>query len=72
MKWKDLTLVGEDFNYKMSSTTNSNYSELRTVLMKGMTRNKDFEIGRNIKNRKSLRIWILIFVVILGSCFFLK
>ncbi|MFK8059977.1 MAG: hypothetical protein AB8B78_07795 [Polaribacter sp.] len=61
LKWKDLTLFGNNFEYKISSTTYSNYSELRKVITSGLKRNKKSEIEWNRKNRFYYGIGFLIF-----------
>jgi len=50
MKWKDLTLIGEDITYKISSTSHKNYTELRANLIKNLKRDKIFEQEWERKN----------------------
>tara|TARA_X000000950_G_C13622346_1_gene539911 strand:- start:63 stop:728 length:666 start_codon:yes stop_codon:yes gene_type:complete len=64
MKWKDLTLFGNNFKYKISSTTYSNYPELRKVITRGLKRNKKSEIEWNRKNGFYYGIGFLIFGII--------
>jgi hypothetical protein len=65
MKWKDLTLFGKDFEYKISSTSYSNYSELKRVLIKGIKRDYNSEIEWERKNSLYYGIGFLIFGIIL-------
>ena len=59
MKWKDLTLISENFSYKISSTSYTNYYELRKELIKGLRRNKKAE---NKWNRNNLTLWAIGFI----------
>lgn len=69
MKWKDLTLFGNNFKYKISSTTYSNYPELRKVITRGLKRNKKSEKEWNRKNGFYYGIGFLIFGIL--TCFWL-
>ena len=66
MKWKDLTLFGENFNYKISSTTYSNYVELKREIIKGLQRNKKSEVEWNRKNGQYYGIGFTIFGIVLA------
>ncbi len=69
IKWKDLTLIGHDFKYKISSTSYSNYSELRKTLIKGLKRNSASE--KEWKRRNELKFgYGFILFGILFSLFF--
>jgi len=59
MKWKDLTLISENFSYKISSTSYTNYYELRKELIKGLRRNQKSE---NKWNRNNLTLWAIGFI----------
>ena len=69
MKWKDLTLISENFSYKISSTSYSNYYELRKELIKGLKRNKQAE---NKWNKNNLTLWgigFILFGILVGYWF---
>ena len=40
LKWKELKLFGKDFEYKLTSMTYGNYSELKAVLSEELKKNK--------------------------------
>ncbi|SDY12662.1 hypothetical protein SAMN05444411_1322 [Lutibacter oricola] len=61
MEWKDLMLFGNDFKYKISSTTYRNYPELKRIVTKGLKRNTGSEREWNRKNGKYFGIGFLIF-----------
>jgi hypothetical protein len=69
MKWKDLTLISEDFNYKISSTSYSNYEELRKELIFGLKRNTKFEHKWHSKNSKQFGIFFILFGILFGTWF---
>lgn len=66
MKWKDLTLFGENFKYKISSSSYGNYLELRRALTKGKIRNKKSENEWQRKNSLYYGIGFLIFGIIIS------
>jgi len=69
MKWKDLTLISENFSYKISSTSYVNYYELRKELIKGLRRNKQAE---NKWNKNNLTLWgigFILFGILVGFWF---
>ena len=41
MNWKELTLNGKDFNYKIYSNSYSNYDEIKEWLTKGVKKSKN-------------------------------
>ncbi|MFD1015712.1 hypothetical protein [Winogradskyella rapida] len=65
MKWKDLTLFGKDFKYKISSSSYGNYAELKRALIKGKKRNTKSESEWQRKNNFYYGIGFLIFGIIL-------
>lgn len=69
MKWKDLTLFGENFKYKISSSSYKNYPELRKVLIKGKQRNIKSENEWQRKNSLYYGIGFLIFGIIISYWF---
>ena len=66
IKWKDLTLISENFNYKLSSTSYSNYQELRDRLTIGLKRNTKFENDWQNKNSTQIGIGSILFGLFLG------
>ena len=66
MKWKDLTLFGENFKYKISSSSYNNYVELRKALIKGKKRNTRSENEWQRKNSLYYGIGFLIFGIIIS------
>jgi hypothetical protein len=66
MKWKDLTLFGENFKYKISSSSYNNYVELRKALIKGKKRNTKSENEWQRKNSLYYGIGFLIFGIIIS------
>ena len=69
MKWKDLTLISNDFNYKISSTSYSNYEELRDELIIGLKRNSKFENTWHNKNSTQWGIGFIVFGLLFGFWF---
>jgi|TARA_B110000908_G_C10037746_1_gene350330 hypothetical protein len=69
MEWNDLTLFGENFKYKISSTSYKNYAELKKVLTKGKLRNTKSENEWQRKNSLYYGIGFLIFGTILSIWF---
>ena len=49
-KWKELTLIGNNFSYCISSSTYTNYPKLKKGLIKGLKRNKALEKEWERKN----------------------
>ena len=66
MKWNDLTLYGDSFKYKISSTSYNNYSELKSVLIKGLKRDYNSEINWERNNSLYYGIGFLIFGLIIS------
>ena len=66
MKWKDSTLFGENFKYKISSSNYNNYPELRTVLTREKKRNIRSENEWQRKNSLYYGIGFLIFGIIIS------
>jgi hypothetical protein len=69
MKWKDLTLFGENFKYKISSSSYKNYPELKRKLIKGKKRNIKSENEWQRKNSLYYGIGFLIFGIIISIWF---
>lgn len=69
MKWKDLTLNGDNLSYKISSTSYSNYNELRKGLIKGLKRNKKAEKKWKRNLQTNWGIGFIIFGVLIGFWF---
>ena len=69
MKWKDLTLFGENFKYKISSSSYENYPQLRSALIKGKKRNIKSENEWQRKNSLYYGIGFLIFGIIISIWF---
>jgi hypothetical protein len=69
MKWKDLTLFGENFKYKISSTSYHNYPELKRALTRGKQRNTKSEKEWQRKNSLYYGIGFLIFGIIISIWF---
>jgi len=69
MKWKDLTLFGKNFKYKISSSSYKNYPELKRKLIKGKKRNIKSENEWQRKNSLYYGIGFLIFGIIISIWF---
>jgi hypothetical protein len=69
MKWKDLTLIGENFSYKLSSTSYTNYEELRNELIKGLKRNIKAEDKWNNNNLTYIGVGVILFGLFIGLWF---
>ena len=69
MEWKDLTLFGENFKFKISSSSYGNYPEIRKALIKGKQRNIKSENEWQRKNSLYYGIGFLIFGIILSIWF---
>ncbi|MEP5253498.1 MAG: hypothetical protein ABJQ39_00435 [Winogradskyella arenosi] len=69
MKWKDLTLFGKNFKYKISSSSYNNYAELRKSLIRQKKRNIKSENEWQRKNSLYYGIGFLIFGIILSIWF---
>ncbi|WP_298782719.1 hypothetical protein [uncultured Polaribacter sp.] len=69
MEWKDLTLFGENFRIKISSSSYGNYPELRKALIKGKKRNIKSENEWHRKNTLYFGIGFLIFGIIISIWF---
>ncbi|MCB4809620.1 hypothetical protein LG651_15295 [Tamlana sp. 62-3] len=69
MKWKDLTLIGDNFKYKISSTSYINYNELRKELTKGLKRNFKAETKWQNNNLTYIGIGLIIFGFLIGFWF---
>ena len=61
-KWQDLTLIGDDFTYKISSSAYRNYPEIRNSLVKGLKKNKQEERRWYDRNLTQWGIGLIIFV----------
>lgn len=68
-KWKDLTLFGKNFKYKLSSSSYKNYPELKKALTKGKQRNLKSEKEWQRKNGFYFGIGFLIFGIIISYWF---
>ena len=64
MKWKELTLFGENFKYKISSTSYRNYTELKRNLTRGIYRDLKSEAEWKRKNNLYFGIGFLIFGIL--------
>tara|TARA_R110000744_G_scaffold83679_3_gene163862 strand:- start:24 stop:674 length:651 start_codon:yes stop_codon:yes gene_type:complete len=69
MKWKDLTLIGDNFTYKLSSTSYTNYEELRRELIKGLKRNTKAEDKWNNNNLTYIGVGVILFGLFIGLWF---
>jgi hypothetical protein len=69
MKWKDLTLIGNNFTYKLSSTNYTNYEELRRELIKGLKRNTKAEDKWNNNNLTYIGVGVILFGLFIGLWF---
>lgn len=69
MKWKDLTLIGDNISYKISSVSYSNYYRLRRELIKGLKRNKKAENKWKHKLQTYWGIGFTLFGVLIGFWF---
>ncbi|MCF1193112.1 hypothetical protein LRR18_16100 [Mangrovimonas sp. AS39] len=69
MKWKDLTLYGDNFRYKISSTSYTNYKELRNELTKGLKRNLQAEIKWQNNNLTYIGLGQILFGLFIGFWF---
>ncbi|MBK9726530.1 MAG: hypothetical protein IPO86_00265 [Saprospiraceae bacterium] len=70
MQWKDLTLLGQNISYKISSSTYTNYPELRESLTNGLKRNKNLEKEWERKNSLKLGYGFVLTGLILIGIFF--
>ncbi|GAL81332.1 hypothetical protein JCM19274_2408 [Algibacter lectus] len=69
MRWKDLTLIGDNFTYKLSSTSYTNYEELRRELIKGLKRNNKAEDKWNNNNLTYIGVGVILFGLLIGLWF---
>ena len=69
MRWKDLTLIGDNFTYKLSSTSYINYEELRRELIKGLKRNNKAEDKWNNNNLTYIGVGVILFGLLIGLWF---
>jgi len=70
MKWEDLVLYGDNIEYKISSSSYSNYSVLKKTLIRGLKRNKDLEKEWERKNSMQWGYGLLASGFILGVILF--
>lgn len=70
MKWKDLTIYTNNQPYKISSSTYTNYPELRKGLIKGLKKDKDLEQKWQRKNDLQFGYGFVIAAIVLGGIIF--
>lgn len=66
LKWKDLILFSEGYNYKISSMIYSNYDELKSIITKGLIKNKEYKVQYYQKSKTYLGTGFIIFGIITG------
>lgn len=70
MKWQDLTIYTNNQLYKISSSTYTNYRELRKGLIKGLKKDKRLEQKWQQTNNLLLGYGFVIVAIVLGSIIF--